>query len=30
MTANTEYMKAAGSLLSMGSQSQQAGRLVIV
>ena len=30
MTANTEYMKAAGSLLSMGSKSQQAGRLVIV
>ena len=30
MTANTEYAKAAGSLLSMGSQSQQAGRLVIV
>ena len=30
MTANTEYMKAAGSLSSMGSQSQQAGRLVIV
>jgi len=30
MTANTEYMKAAGSLLSMGSQSQNAGRLVIV
>jgi len=30
MTANTEYMKAAGSLLSMGSQSQSAGRLVIV
>lgn len=30
MTANTEYMKAAGSLLSMGSKSQNAGRLVIV
>ena len=30
MTANTEYMKAAGSLLTMGSQSEQAGRLVIV
>ena len=29
MMANTEYMKAAGSLLTMGSQSQQAGRLVI-
>ena len=30
MTANTEYMKAAGSLLSMGSQSYNQGRLVIV
>ena len=30
MTANTQYMQAAGSLLSMGSQSQNAGRLVIV
>jgi len=30
MTANTEYAKAAGSLLSMGSQSYNAGRLVIV
>ena len=30
VTANTEYMKAAGSLLSMGSQSQNQGRLVIV
>ena len=29
MTANTQYMAAVGSLLSMGSQSQQAGRLVI-
>ena len=29
MTANTQYMAALGSLLSMGSQSQQAGRLVI-
>ena len=29
MTANTEYMKAAGSLLTMGSQSQAEGRLVI-
>jgi len=29
MTANTEYMKAAGSLLTMGSKSQDAGRLVI-
>jgi hypothetical protein len=30
MTANTEYMKAAGSLLTMGSKSQADGRLVIV
>jgi len=30
MTANTEYIKAAGSLLSMGSQSYNEGRLVIV
>ena len=30
MTANTEYMKAAGSLLSMGSQSYNRGELVIV
>ena len=30
MTANTQYMAAAGSLLSMGSKSQNAGRLVIV
>ena len=30
LTANTEYAKAAGSLLSMGYQSQQAGKLVIV
>ena len=29
MIANTEYMKAAGSLLTMGSKSQDAGRLVI-
>jgi len=29
-TANTEYMKAAGSLLSMGSKSYNDGRLVIV
>lgn len=29
MTANTEYMKAAGSLLTMGSASQRDGRLVI-
>lgn len=29
MTANTEYMKAAGSLLSMGSASQREGRLII-
>ena len=29
MMANTEYMKAAGSLLTMGSQSQAEGRLVI-
>ena len=29
MTANTQYMAAVGSLLTMGSQSQQAGRLVI-
>ena len=29
MTANTEYMKAAGSLLTMGSTSQREGRLVI-
>jgi hypothetical protein len=29
MTANTQYMAALGSLLTMGSQSQQAGRLVI-
>jgi len=29
MTANTQYMQAFGSILSMGSQSQQAGRLVI-
>ena len=30
MTANTQYMAAAGSLLTMGSKSQSAGRLVIV
>ena len=30
MTANTEYMKAAGSLLTMGSASQRDGRLVIL
>ena len=29
MTANTEYMKAAGSLLTMGSASKNEGRLVI-
>ena len=29
MIANTEYMKAAGSLLTMGSASKDAGRLVI-
>ena len=29
LTARTEYMKAAGSLLTMGSKSQQAGTLVI-
>jgi hypothetical protein len=29
MMANTEYMKAAGSLLTMGSASQRDGRLVI-
>ena len=29
LTARTEYMKAAGSLLTMGYQSNQAGRLVI-
>jgi len=29
MIANTEYMKAAGSLLTMGSKSQADGRLVI-
>ena len=29
MTANTEYMKAGGSLLSMGSQSYNQKRLVI-
>ena len=29
LTARAEYMKAGASLLSMGSQSQQAGRLVI-
>ena len=29
MMANTEYMKAAGSLLTMGSKSQADGRLVI-
>ena len=29
MTANTEYMKAAGSLLTMGSASKNDGRLVI-
>ena len=29
MTANTQYMATVGSLLTMGSQSQQAGRLVI-
>jgi hypothetical protein len=29
MTANTQYMAAVGSILTMGSQSQQAGRLVI-
>ena len=29
VTANTEYMKAAGSLLTMGYNSQQDGRLVI-
>ncbi len=30
MTAQTEYMKAAGSLLTMGYQSKQRGELVIV
>jgi len=30
LTARTEYAKAAGSLLSMGSQSYNQGRLVIV
>jgi hypothetical protein len=30
MTANTEYAKAAGSLLTMGSASKQRGELVIV
>ena len=30
LTANTEYAKAAGSLLSMGYQSKQAKGLVIV
>jgi len=30
LTARAEYMKAGASLLSMGSQSQDAGRLVIV
>ena len=30
LTARTEYMKAAGSLLTMGYKSQQAGDLVIV
>ena len=30
MTANTQYMQAAGSLLSMGSKSYNEGRLVIV
>ena len=30
MTATTQYMKAAGSLLSMGSASKDAGRLVIL
>ena len=30
LTARTEYAKAAGSLLSMGSASQRAGQLVIV
>ena len=29
MTANTEYMKAAGSLLTMGNASKNDGRLVI-
>jgi len=29
LTARTEYMKAAGSLLTMGYNSQQAGQLVI-
>ena len=29
LTARTEYMKAAGSLLTMGSKSSEAGRLVI-
>ena len=29
MTANTQYMQAAGSLLTMGSASQRDGRLVI-
>ena len=29
LTVRTEYMKAAGSLLTMGSKSQQAGTLVI-
>ena len=29
ITKRTEYAKAAGSLLTMGSQSQQAGRMVI-
>jgi hypothetical protein len=30
LTANTEYAKAAGSLLSMGYQYNQTGKLVIV
>jgi len=30
MTANTEYAKAAGSLLTMGQKSSDAGRLIIV
>ena len=30
LTARTQYMKAAGSLLTMGQKSQQAGSLVIV
>ena len=29
LTARAEYMKAAGSLLTMGYQSNQQGRLVI-